>query len=402
VPIPTAIGSQGPRHIALRLSFLVALLPCVPAAGQETAPPEAPGHTANGHCGDCHVCPTPTAGSPCLRGCTRNEEQRLARELAAKQGPRIVILDDLENVYLPVPFDHAGHAEMAKMAGGCATCHHYTPEGVEHPACKTCHTITVSEGDIRKPGLKGAYHRQCMSCHREWSGETSCGACHQPKTSGAGDRTALPTADDLIGRMHPPIPEPDFELYATKGEGYEPSHVLFRHKEHIHRYGLTCAECHREDNCNRCHEEGKKHVQRVRTFEDHHRPCLDCHKDDACEACHFKNGNEPPPPFEHAPTDWPLARYHRGQTCRACHTQVPFGKLDHDCESCHSGFATGSFAHDLTGQRLNETHAAFDCQDCHPDGYSAPPSCTECHDSEDGITFPSKRPGELVPSIAGQ
>lgn len=376
------------------------------AAGQEATPPETPGHAVNGRCSDCHACTTPTADNRCLRPCTRNEQERLAKELAAKHGPRIVILDELEDVYLPVPFDHAGHAQMAQMAGSCATCHHYTPEGVEHPACKTCHSVSVGEGDIRKPGLKGAYHRQCMSCHREWSGEASCGACHQAKTSGvmATERSSVPTPDDVIGRMHPPIPEPDFELYATKGAGYEPSHVLFRHKEHIHRYGLTCAECHHEDNCNRCHEEGRKHTQRVRTFDDHHRPCLNCHKDRSCDACHFKNGNEPPPPFEHSATNWPLAPYHRGPNapgCRACHQTVPFGKLDPSCENCHSGWSPETFDHSLTGQRLNETHTAFDCEECHVDGYLKAPSCTECHDPEEGITFPAKRPGEPVSDGTG-
>ena len=223
------------------------------------------------------------------------------------RGPRLVILDELEDVYLPVPFDHKGHAGMARMTGSCAVCHHYTPDGLKHPACKTCHERNSRKNDIHKPGLKGAYHRQCMGCHREWSGETRCGACHHPKAGAAakGGSPVLPSSDDLLGRMHRPIPEPEVEIHTTKGEGYEPNKAIFRHKEHVRSYRLRCAECHREDNCNRCHGEGKSHVQRTRTVQDHHKPCLECHRNYSCARCHFGEGQPPPRPFDHAQTGWP-------------------------------------------------------------------------------------------------
>ena len=45
-------------------------------------------------------------------------------------GPKVVILNELENEYEPVPFDHLAHARMAQMWSGCETCHHYSP----HPS----------------------------------------------------------------------------------------------------------------------------------------------------------------------------------------------------------------------------------------------------------------------------
>ena len=382
------------RTIRLAVAWLAV---CVPADGQDLPAKSAHASTP-ARCADCHACAEPTATHPCLRRCTRDQEQRFTEELEARQGPRVVILNELEDVYLPVPFDHAGHAAMAQMARGCATCHHYTPEGAKHPACKACHSRTPGEGDIRKPGLKGAYHRQCMSCHREWGGETNCGLCHQPKTRAAapGGPSLVPTTDDLIGRMHPPIPEPDVELYTTAGDGIQPGHVLFRHKDHIHRFGLNCADCHREDNCTRCHEAGRNHVQRPRTFEDHHQPCASCHRDDSCGTCHYAEGRDPPPPFNHASTGWPLSLRHRERSCRDCHRTVPFARLDRNCTSCHSNWTPGAFDHAATGLRLDQTHAAIDCTDCHTQGFEKTPSCTECHDEDEGVAFPAKLPGTRV------
>lgn len=350
-------------------------------------------------CSNCHTCSVPTSENPCVIPCSREALRRIADRFDLMHGPSVVILDELENLYLPVPFDHAGHARMADMTGGCATCHHYTPEGAEHPACKTCHAIDTAAGDIRKPGLKGAYHRQCMSCHREWSGETQCGACHLPKTGADGKlrQEVLPTPGDLIGRMHPPIPEPETELYVTEREGFEPTRALFRHKAHIDEYGLRCAECHREDNCNRCHEGGKTHVQHVRSLDEHHQPCFSCHRDDACEDCHYAADASPPTPFDHASTGWPLKRYHAGKSCRVCHASVPFTARDNRCGACHDSWTSDNFDHRVTGQALDEIHAPFDCELCHAEQrFDRPPTCTECHDEDEGFRFPERRPGTKV------
>jgi hypothetical protein len=387
----TTPGRTGPWAVATAV-----LAACVSVSAQVSEPNRTSPPPVNGACGNCHTCERPTPENQCLRTCARSEAIRLAKEFAAKHGPRIVILDELENMYLPVPFDHAGHAAMAQMAGGCATCHHFTPEGTEHPACKTCHDIQPGRGDIKKPGLKGAYHRQCMSCHREWSGETGCGVCHHPKAGAAakGAPVAVPTPGDLIGQMHPPIPEPEEELYTTKGKDDMVTKVLFRHKEHIKRYDLRCAECHREDNCNRCHQEGREHVQQVRTFEQHHKPCLACHRNYSCERCHFAESASPPPSFDHANTGWPLTRYHRDKSCRVCHPTAPFAKVDRECNSCHANWTPVNFNHAVTGQKLNENHARVDCEECHKGRkFGGAPACEGCHDESEGITFPAKRPG---------
>jgi hypothetical protein len=194
----------------------------------------------------------------------------------AQPAPDVVMLDELVAVYEPVPFDHRTHAAMAEMWQGCETCHHRTPtvataaasqpaglvsraktqaNAANMPACKECHDVANQSADIRMPNLKGAYHRQCLNCHREWANENGCSACHREQKKGKAHDSRdpapppPPTVDDIVGRMHPPIPEPETRVYQARFTPAVGSSVLFRHKEHTARYGLKCSSCHHRDNC---------------------------------------------------------------------------------------------------------------------------------------------------------
>jgi len=83
---------------------------------------------------------------------------------------------------------------------------------------------------------------------------------------------------------------------------------------------------------------------------------------------------------------------------------VPFVKLERDCNACHGAWSPETFDHAVTGQRLDETHAEFDCEDCHIDRkFDGTPACEECHEEDEGISFPTKRPGAVVSlSTAGK
>ena len=348
-------------------------------------------------CSLCHTCDKPTERYPCLRVCPRTSAAAIKKELSQKRVPDLVIMDELEELYLPVPFDHRGHAEMAEMIEGCAVCHHHTPEGAALPACKSCHETSPKREDIRKPSLKAAYHRQCMGCHRDWSGATRCAACHPPKI---GQEQGESTVEGLLSKMHPPIPAPDTEIYQLRSDPSPGTRVIFRHKEHIDRFGLKCAHCHQEDTCSRCHSEREEDGQSEKTLAEHHAPCSRCHdvqNKDACDHCHWKEGEPRPEPFVHASTGWPLNRNHAVLACRTCHEDVPFRKLDRDCDTCHSDWSPSSFDHAVTGQVLDENHAEAGCADCHADRkFSQAPRCDECHDEEEGIVFPGKRPGPIA------
>jgi hypothetical protein len=178
---------------------------------------------------------------------------------SAVLGPDVVVLKELVNLYDPVPFDHKGHAQMADMWQGCQTCHHRPPttqpatrpvevaitthtqaDAATIPACKSCHPANIEEANIHMPNLKGAYHRQCLNCHREWMQGNACVVCHKPR-EGQVATTVPVTKDDIIGRMHPPIPEPETRVYKTVVTPADGGNVLFRHKEHTNGFGLRCV-----------------------------------------------------------------------------------------------------------------------------------------------------------------
>jgi hypothetical protein len=98
---------------------------------------------------------------------------------ASKDRPEIVTLSSLERRYEPVIFSHAMHTEMAE---NCAACHHHSPSG-QTPACRECHGEPFNPKNLNMPGIKGAYHLQCMGCHQEISGPVGCTECHAKKAS---------------------------------------------------------------------------------------------------------------------------------------------------------------------------------------------------------------------------
>jgi len=96
----------------------------------------------------------------------------------ARVAPDLVTINSLEKLYGPVQFSHAMHVEIA---GDCADCHHHGEKG-QTPPCGACHGKPFDAGKMNMPGLKGAYHLQCMNCHKQMeSGPTGCTDCHAKK-----------------------------------------------------------------------------------------------------------------------------------------------------------------------------------------------------------------------------
>jgi len=356
------------------------------------------GHTSlpQIECSDCHTCEAPSSQDRCLKSCPSLTVSHTTSEHRLSEAPGKIVLDQIADQYKPVQFDHKVHAGMAEMGLKCATCHHFSPPG-RIPPCGECHGGQTNPGNLRQPGLKGAYHRQCMSCHREWSHDVKCVICHLPAdgamTAGALDST------DIIGISHPIITEPTKKVYRTTHQ--EGPMVTFYHKEHIELYGLSCANCHQRENCRYCHDLAKFSADSsqapvmAKTPEEVHSTCQNCHSDDECSKCHDTREK---PPFMHAQTGWELNRYHEELQCRACHpTGKSIARLDNQCVTCHAGWDQSSFKHAVTGLQLDEVHAEASCNDCHSDlRYDRPAVCAGCHD--DGRTAGQAPPGTVVTS----
>jgi hypothetical protein len=70
------------------------------------------------------------------------------------------------------------HGDSATL---CSGCHHHSPVGVRPPACRSCHSESADPISDR-PGLKVAYHRQCVGCHVEMAvKQQGCTDCHALK-----------------------------------------------------------------------------------------------------------------------------------------------------------------------------------------------------------------------------
>ena len=338
-------------------------------------------------CLECHTCENPTPENMCLRACPTLRMAHQTGEHGLVEAPESMLLGELADLYKPVRFNHKLHAQMAEMGGDCATCHHYSPPG-EIPPCRECHDREGQTYNLRQPGLKGAYHRQCLSCHREWSHDTRCVVCHIPQEGKVMEHSVDST--DIIGISHPVITEPDTKVYRTPYE--DGPIVTFHHKEHIELFGLKCANCHQNENCGYCHDLDQT-VKVAKTMEEVHAICNDCHASQACSKCH---DTQKRPGFTHASTGWPLNEYHGTLECRACHpTGKPISALNNECTNCHAGWNQENFDHAVTGLQLDEMHQMLECSDCHINlDYTRTSGCSDCHD--EGMSPQENPPGDFV------
>lgn len=339
-------------------------------------------------CRGCHVCDSPTAAEPCLKVCPRLTVSQTSGPHAVSEAPESMLLDRIADQYEGVRFNHRLHAGMSEMDEGCTTCHHFCPPG-KIPPCQTCHAAEANEANLRQPSLKGAYHRQCLNCHREWSHDTDCNVCHLPNTV-AGATAAAHDPTDIIGKPHPVITVPVKRTYQTP---YEKGPVVtFYHQEHIDLFGLRCVDCHQKENCSYCHDLQKPASQK-KTMEQVHAICSSCHQTAKCSKCHDTKER---PAFSHAATGWSIGRFHSALDCRACHpTGKRISKVNRACTSCHGGWNQENFRHAVTGLQLDETHAGADCADCHSNRhYNEKPTCAGCHD--DARDYKKNPPGKYV------
>jgi hypothetical protein len=308
------------------------------------------------------------------------------------KGPETVSLYELENEYDAVTFNHRLHAEMSAMGGECSNCHHFS-EGGTISACKECHPTTGVEDHPRQPGLKGAYHRQCMKCHEEWSGVTSCEMCHAKKTTPGSPAKEMSGAYEQKSRFFPLIEQPEKKVWRSSYGGG--TVVTLFHKHHTERYGIECASCHHAEGCGSCHRQGST-TQEIRHSEEAlHAICNSCHAEMSCTQCHLK---QEAAEFTHDKTGWPLSANHVSLPCRSCHGKpTHFSKPSPVCNSCHAKWNRGNFDHSRAGLVLSEPHLEIDCQSCHADrDFNQVPACTECHGTD--LSFPSSLPGNYSPS----
>jgi hypothetical protein len=334
-------------------------------------------------CRKCHDCAIPTKDKPCLKKCTRDLMSVVYHMPLSI--PKVLVIDNFRsepNHYPPVKFSHKTHAEMSSMSGSCQMCHHYNPAGAIL-SCKKCHEVERKRTDLSKIDLKGAYHVQCMNCHRSWSNEIECKTCHnQPdkNTKAAISKTVHRKIEKPVVKL--------FETSYTKGK-----FVTFYHDEHTNRFGLECSSCHNDQGCTKCHKKTNGVPDKKFSVSEMHKKCAKCHNvQEECGKCH---ANQKTPPFNHLTrTGWQLNKFHAKLACTGCHAEKgKFSEMSTDCSSCHSKWTGQNFDHKITGLVLDETHTGNDCESCHIQKDFTKPVCNNCHDET--YKYPDKRPGKL-------
>jgi len=112
--------------------------------------------------------------------------------------PETITIGVLSDKYEPATMPHRQHVarlmkdiKSSKIATYfhnhedvvCQGCHHHSPMGEKPPLCENCHNIQYDESNLFKPRLKGAYHQQCLGCHKNMDIEetSDCVKCHAKK-----------------------------------------------------------------------------------------------------------------------------------------------------------------------------------------------------------------------------
>ena len=374
------------RSIALALIGLSLAALLTLNVFSQTHPTEQNGETID--CSLCHTCLEPTEADPCLVPCPRESNAMLPLDT---KGPEIVILDELQqvqNLYVPVRFTHEDHAHMSSTVDGCEMCHHYNENSIEPAACSECHPMEILHENLAQPGLKGAYHRQCIGCHMEWDPSTTCVLCHEKNREGPlhGTATEASSVDH-----YPEVQMRDLIVYESEDAGDVP----FHHRTHAYIYDRNCGDCHAQQDCSACHDQTVETIKPMGDIsgEEMHDHCFECHIDDSCDYCHGRAHDDV---FDHGKTGWPLESYHATLHCRDCHRQRgEFQALDNTCISCHEeGWNVDEFEHAVTGVSLGEIHGMLACEDCHPQSLETSDGvatliadnlsydCTACHEED--------------------
>ena len=301
------------------LVAIVAIITCSSAAW----PDDISGRNRfNIDCNMCHTCEVPTVEDPCVKPCPLPLAAHQRKPHSLNEAPQLILMDEIARSKAPVRFDHRLHAEMAEMDSECATCHHYSPAG-RIPACKECHSESSETATLRMPTLMAAYHRQCLSCHREWSHETDCDVCHTSSVSPDGSPNSQGDPTDILGTAHPAIPVPVAKVYQTSYKKLP--FVTFQHVEHIELLELRCVDCHRKEGCRYCHDL-EAQVLMAKTQEEVHEICSSCHDihdnnsvdSSECARCHSREAQAP---RLHSIVGTRLPVYLKRLGCIGCHPE---------------------------------------------------------------------------------
>ena len=140
--------------------------------------------------------------------------------------PEQVSINSMTVLFDGVEFDHAMHTDLGE---DCSACHHHTTgTGTNDERCVSCHANSgeaasvacrdchaaepfsaehinrksqeIYQFHIDRPGLKAAYHWNCIGCHEKMDGPTGCQDCHARTPEGDAFYHAEATGSATSGK----------------------------------------------------------------------------------------------------------------------------------------------------------------------------------------------------------
>lgn len=166
--------------------------------------------------------------------------------------------------------------------------------------CTDCHSNTAH--GTATTWVRTATMNDCLDCHDTARVRSDCNMCHTAKTAEERLRTG--------------------EWVVTHGPGWRKTHGMGTLK--------SCAACHPDNFCVKCHEIQLPHdTDFVRSHPvdalSHRKACEVCHKQTFCDDCH---GLQMPHPPSFTPQHSKIVHARGKQTCLKCH-------IEDDCTNCH-------------------------------------------------------------------
>ena len=357
------------------------------------------------------------------------------------------------------------HAEFEVQLGGpCAACHDNMASNPPQ-ACGVCHAGPNEADDPARLGLKGAYHRQCISCHERQlqpaPAPTQCSSCHHPWTP---DHASLVTLADhpapqAVTRAclecHPKTGQDLLGTAHWNWKGQSPTLVGYENRTDVslqlmvNNYCIAigsnqyaCATCHigygwldssfdfsdpTQIDCLVCHDTtGTYHKNPLKAgLPD---PALDLAaiarkvgrpSRQACGSCHFFSGGAPnakhgdlEPILANPPADFDMHMGSLGMRCQDCHTTdghriagmsqtAPAVEGRVRCEKCHGPTPHGVVG--MLGNHLDDHVRTIACETCHiPSIARTTPTLLRRDYSTAGRDLPEKKDRFGMPTYAKQ
>lgn len=207
-----------------------------------------------------------------------------------------------------------GRAAAMVPDATCLSCHEPVTRGVttsngysiQHSTCAAesvcvdCHSYTAHGTATR--WVRTSQMDKCLACHNTTEVSKSCTTCHVERSP--RQRLAAGT------------------WRVTHGPNWRQTHGMGDNR--------TCAACHPNDYCARCHvvqlPHGKAFLDRhAEEARDNLVACRTCHQQEFCDDCH---GIKMPHGGAFAKDHGDVVRANGRDACNRCHLQV-------DCDDCH-------------------------------------------------------------------